>query len=91
MKTLANCNIVNSLPCGRLNYGTPEYIAALAAAIIAAGKECHICACGTKTEKEYNAAHKKTKDNPSGDNTKYCGHVCKACAYMENVLFYIHK
>lgn len=91
MKLLSNCNIVDSLPCGKINYGTPEYVAALAAAIIAAGKNVHVCACGTKVEKEYNAAHKKTKENPNGDNSKYCGGACKACAYCENVLFYIHK
>ena len=91
MKKLANCNIVNSLPCGKLNYGTPDYIAALAAAIIAAGKEVHVCACGTAAEKDYNKAHKRTKDNPGGDNKKYCGGVCKACAYCENVLFHEHK
>lgn len=91
MKKLVNCNIVNSLPCGKINYGSPEYIAALAAAIIAAGKEVHICACGTAAEKEYNKAHKKTEDNPGGDGRKYCGGVCKACAYCENVLFYEHK
>ena len=82
MKALPNCNIVNSLPCGRMNYGSPEYVAALAALIIAAGKEVHICACGTAAEKEYNRANK---------NSKYCGGVCKACAYCENVLFYEHK
>lgn len=91
MRKLANANIVNSLPCGKINYGSPEYVAALAAAIIAAGKECHICACGTAAEKAYNKAHKKTKDNPGGDNSKYCGGACKACAYCENVLFYEHK
>lgn len=85
MKKLANCNIVNSLPCGKINYGKPEYVAALAAMIIAAGKEVHICACGTAAEKEYNAEHKKT------DKKKYCGGACKACAYVENVLFYEHK
>lgn len=91
MKKLPNCNIVNSLPCGKINYGSPEYIAALAAAIIAAGKEVHICACGTAAEKGYNAAHKKTDKNPGGDNSRYCGGACKACAYCENVLFYEHK
>lgn len=91
MKKLANCNIVNSLPCKKINYGTPEYVASLAAEIIAAGKEVHICACGTAAEKEYNKAHKKTKSNPNGDNKRYCGGVCKACAYCENVLFYEHK
>lgn len=91
MRALANVNIVNSLPCGKINYGSPEYVATLAATIIAAGKECHICACGTAAEKAYNKAHKKTADNPAGDNAKYCGGVCKACAYCENVLFYEHK
>lgn len=91
MKKLANCNIVNSLPCNKINYGSPEYIARLAAEIIASGKEVHICACGTAAEKEYNKAHKRTKENKSGDNSKYCGGVCKACAYCENVLFYEHK
>lgn len=91
MKKLANCNIVNSLPCGKINYGNADYIASLAAKIIASGKECHICACGTAAEKEYNAAHKRTNDNKAGDNKKYCGSVCKACAYCENVLFYEHK
>lgn len=90
-KAVPNCNIVNSLPGGNINYGSPEYIAALATAIIAAGKEVHICACGTAAEKEYNKAHKKTKDNPGGYGRKYCGGVCKACAYCENVLFYEHK
>lgn len=85
MRALANCNIVNSLPCKKLNYGTSAYIAALASEIIASGAECHICACGTAAEKAYNKAHAKT------DGKKYCGGACQACAYCENVLFYEHK
>ena len=89
LKALANVNIVDSMPCGMINYGNEEYLANLARQVKAeTGKVLVICKCGSETEKAFNKAHDKKN---GGDGKKYCGGFCKACAYCEFVAFKQHK
>jgi len=89
LKMLANVNIVDSMPCGMINYGNDEYLAKLAKKVkTETGKTLVICKCGTSIEKEFNKAHSKKN---GGDGKKYCGGLCKACAYCEFVAFKQHK
>lgn len=89
LKALANVNIVDSMPCGMINYGNDEYLANLARKVkLETGKTLVICKCGSETEKSFNKAHDKKN---GGDGKKYCGGCCKACAYCEYVAFKQHK
>ena len=89
LEKMENVNIVNSLPCGLINYGDDDYLVALAEKVKAeTGKTLVVCKCGTKVEKDYNKAHAKKN---GGDGKKYCGGLCKACAYCEYVAFKQHK
>ena len=89
LESMDNVNIVNSLPCGMINYGSEEYLKQLAEKVKKeTGKVLVICKCGTSVEKEFNKAHAKKN---GGDGKKYCGGMCKACAYCEFVAFKQHK
>lgn len=89
LESMENVNIVNSMPCGMINYGDENYLANLAHKVKAeTGKTLVICKCGTSVEKEFNKAHDKKN---GGDGKKYCGGMCKACAHCEYVAFKQHK
>lgn len=78
-----NLNIIDSVPCGRFNFGDPDYLQALASEIESNyGVSAHVCECGTDAEREYNRTHA---------GRKYCGAVCTACFDHKYVLFRIHK
>lgn len=78
LNSLPNVNIVNSLPMGVKNYGSIEYVYALAERL---GGDTVICPCGTDKEKELKAATGKKK---------VCGVTCFACLYAKYVLFIEH-
>jgi hypothetical protein len=87
--SLDNVNIVDSLPCGMLNFGTVEYLERLKKTVLEkTGENVHVCLCGTETEKEYNKMHKKEN---GGNGTKFCGGMCKACRDCKYVAFIQHK
>lgn len=89
LENMDNVNIVNSMPCGMINYGNDEYLANLARKVKEeTGKTLVICKCGTKLEKDFNKLHSVKN---GGDGKKYCGGLCKACAYCEYVAFKQHK
>lgn len=78
-----NLNIIDSVPCGRFNFGDDEYIEALKSEIESKyGIDAHICECGGDAEREYNKSH---------GGRKFCGHACTACFEHKYVLFHIHN
>lgn len=86
-----NVNIVDSLPCGKKNYGDNEYLEKLAALVKEkTGITAVVCNCGTDIEKAFNKEHSKKN---GGDGQKYCGGKdgCKACRDCKYILFREHK